>query len=80
MEILLFGITRDIVGKGSLSWPSERSRPQNVGALRKELTTWYPELGKLTSLGIAVNNEYAQDGDALDHAVEIALIPPVSGG
>jgi len=40
----------------------------------------YPELGKLSSLAIAVNNSYAQDEEEINSYDEIALIPPVSGG
>lgn len=84
MTILLFGVTKDIVGSPSLSIPSSsvtgRKLPGNVKELRDFLGKAYPELGKLSSLAIAVNNSYAKDDTEINSYDEIALIPPVSGG
>ena len=84
MTILLFGVTKDIVGSPSLSIPTSsitgRSIPKTVKELRVFLGKAYPELGKLSSLAIAVNNSYAQDEEEINSYDEIALIPPVSGG
>jgi molybdopterin converting factor subunit 1 len=52
----------------------------SVGDLRNTLATQYPDLKKLKSLFIAVNQEYASDEAPLHETDEIALIPPVSGG
>ncbi|MBS7566229.1 molybdopterin converting factor subunit 1 [Mucilaginibacter sp. Bleaf8] len=79
MEILLFGITREIVGKQKLPVPAD----QNITTV-KALKTWlgqqYPAMQSLSSLLVAVDSEYAQDDDVLNGENEIALIPPVSGG
>ena len=81
MTVLLFGITRDIVGEGSLLIADAKSlRVQTVGDLKAQLITDYPELGKLSSLAVAVNQHYASDSDPVKASDEIALIPPVSGG
>ena len=84
MNILLFGVTKDIIGSPSLSIPtssfSGRPSPKTVGELRSFLTNAYPELQKLSSLAIAVNNSYAHDEKEINSFDEIALIPPVSGG
>lgn len=81
MTILLFGITKDIVGSSSLSMPvSETAQLQTVGELKMHLCSAYPALKKLSSLAIAVNNEYADENEPIDNFDEIALIPPVSGG
>lgn len=81
MTILLYGITKDIVGSGSLSMPmSGTGQLRTVGALRSYLSKTYPDLSKLSSLAVAVNNSYADDSVAISHFDEIALIPPVSGG
>ena len=84
MTILLFGVTKDIIGSPSLSIPDldipETNWPKNVGQLRSLLGDTYPELKKLSSLAIAVNNSYAEDADEVNSNDEIALIPPVSGG
>ena len=84
MNILLFGITRDIVGERSIKLPLAQDEtatvPKFVWELRQVLHVFYPELSKLSSLAIAVNNSYASDNDEIDSNDEIALIPPVSGG
>jgi molybdopterin synthase sulfur carrier subunit len=79
MEILLFGITREIVGKTTLSVPANQNIT-NVKALKAWLGQQYPAMQNLSSLAVAVDSEYAQDEDALNGDNEIALIPPVSGG
>jgi molybdopterin synthase sulfur carrier subunit len=84
MTILLFGVTKDIIGSPSLSIPSAsltgKKLPKNVGELRTFLGNAFPELEKLSSLAIAVNNSYAEDAMEINSYDEIALIPPVSGG
>ncbi len=81
MNILLFGITKDIVGDATLSLSSsEASGVQTVGQLRKFLKGAYPQMARLSSLAVAVNSEYAEDEKEIRETDEIALIPPVSGG
>jgi len=81
MTVLLFGVTRDIVGKGSLSIPvSGAGGLETVGELKAYLKNTYPSLGELSSLAVAVNKSYALDTDPIGLSDEIALIPPVSGG
>lgn len=81
MTVLLFGVTRDIVGNASLSIPvSKAGDLGTVGALKAYLKDIYPSLGELSSLAVAVNKSYAFDSDPVGQNDEIALIPPVSGG
>lgn len=84
MTVLLFGVTKDIVGSPSLSIPTssitKRNVPKTVGELRQFLGKSYPELNNLSSLAVAVNNSYAKDEKEINSYDEIALIPPVSGG
>ena len=81
MKILLFGITRDIVGSSELELSKKASDPLGtVDALKQFLINEYPALNNLSSLAIAVNNEYAQENGEIRPQDEIALIPPVSGG
>jgi molybdopterin synthase sulfur carrier subunit len=80
MNILLFGITKDIIGSPSLSIPIATFSGKTVGELRSYLCKAYPDLKKLSSLAIAVNNNYAEDEKEINSFDEIALIPPVSGG
>ena len=77
MEILTFGITREIVGASKLVVQEQFG---SVGALRNHLLKKYPKLAKLNSLAIAVNETYAEDSDVLNGNEVVALIPPVSGG
>ncbi|MCJ8210053.1 molybdopterin converting factor subunit 1 [Mucilaginibacter sp. RS28] len=79
MEILLFGITRDITGQQRLNVPADQNIV-TVKGLKQWLVEQYPAIGKLSSLAVAVNNTYAEDEDNLTPESEIALIPPVSGG
>ncbi len=78
ISVLLFGITRELVGQSKLTCPL----PPNarVGDLLDALKTQYPRLRELKSLLVAVNNEYADADTSITAADEIALIPPVSGG
>ncbi len=79
MEILLFGITREIVGKSTLTVHSDE-KLETVGQLKTWLGEQYPAIKKLSSLAVAVDSEYADDTQALAPGQEVALIPPVSGG
>ncbi len=78
LTVLLFGITRDIVGQSSLSLPMPADG--TVGGLFATLRARYPALAALRSLAVAVNSEYAFETDPLHPHDEIALIPPVAGG
>ena len=78
LDILLFGIARDIVGGASLAIEVEEKT--TVEALMKHLHQTYPDFDKLASLMIAVNSDYAKGEMILKENDEIALIPPVSGG
>ncbi len=80
MEVLLFGIAKDIVGKSQLRFEKTKKVPSSVSELKKIISDSYPEFSKLSSLAIAVNSEYADDDMQLDRNDEIAIIPPVSGG
>ena len=78
LKLLLFGITRDIVGESLLV--VEVPAPVTASQLLEDMQQRYPALGDLRSLLLAVNNEYGQSEQLLDENDEIALIPPVSGG
>ncbi|GAB2683333.1 molybdopterin converting factor subunit 1 [Mucilaginibacter koreensis] len=79
MNILLFGITREIIGKQTLTVP-ETEPIHTVAELKSWLQNQYPALKQLSSLAIAVDSAYAENEDVLTTDSEIALIPPVSGG
>ena len=80
MTILLFGATKDIIGTPTLSVPtaslSGKKIPNTAGELKKFLENTYPELKSIPQVTIAVNQNYASDGDKINSYDEIALIPP----
>ncbi len=78
LTILAFGITKDIVGSRTI----DLELPENatVNELKQTLTNQFPKFGDLSSLRIAVNNEYGNTNVVLKENDEVALIPPVSGG
>ncbi len=81
MEVLLFGVTKDIIGSALLNVPETAAqRISNVGHLKAYLLELYPQLSGVASLAVAVNSEYAADDIKIHRTDEIALIPPVSGG
>lgn len=80
MEVLLFGIAKDIVGESSFRFSEDELVPASVSELKDKLKSTFPEFRKLSSLAVAVNSVYAEDGDRLKEGDEVAIIPPVSGG
>ncbi len=78
VEITLFGITKEIIGRNTLSLDLQED--SKVAQVMEKLYADYPQLKNLKSLLIAVNSEYAEDEQVLNEKDEIALIPPVSGG
>ena len=78
VKIALFGITKEIIGASKLNY--QLSETADVNQLLNSLKTDYPALQKLTSLMIAVNDDYATPEQTLSAHDEIALIPPVCGG
>ena len=77
VQVLGFGIAKDIFGKSILNIEMQSN---TIADLKGMLETNYPELKKLSSYMIAVNNEYASHQLVLKEGDEIAIIPPVSGG
>ena len=76
--VLLFGISRDIVGSKSIQIDFEGE--VRVKDLMNKMKENYPKFKELSSLLVAVNDEYSSDERILSGNEEIALIPPVSGG
>ncbi len=80
MNILLFGIAKDIVGQSILQVENGMQIPKTVGELKNYIIEQYPKFEELSSLAIAVNSNYASDAMKVNDGDEIAIIPPVSGG
>jgi len=78
LQILLFGITTDLVGTSSLALTLKEQ--STVADLKTALTTDYTSLKKLKSYAVAVNETYADDDVVLKPNDVVAIIPPVSGG
>ena len=78
VTILAFGIAKDIFGASELSIQIDTDA--TVFNLRSALEQAYPQLKKLATYRVALNNEYAQDCNVIGDRDEIAIIPPVSGG
>jgi molybdopterin synthase catalytic subunit len=78
VTVLFFAIARESAGTGEVSLPEA---PASVSALRALLAARYPGLARvLPRCRLAVNQEFASDGDAIPEGAEVAVIPPVSGG
>ena len=78
IEILLFGILRDVVGENKLSkeFPSDTT----IENLRRYLLDAYPDLQQYKNYSIAVNEAYTENTYEIKENDIVALIPPVSGG
>jgi molybdopterin converting factor small subunit len=78
LTIQAFGIAKDILGdrKTSLSINDGATVADLLALLNQE----YPAFQKLTSLAVALNEEYAEKEAVLSPADTIVLVPPVSGG
>ncbi len=80
MDVLLFGIAKDIVGKSEYQVPTDENIPKSVKEIKDYMVKKFPDFGKLSSFAVAVNSEYAEDDVLLTRNDEVAIIPPVSGG
>lgn len=78
VNVLLFGITRDITGQTAIRHPL--APDARVSDLLAQLHSQYPRLAEIRALLVAVNGEYAEPDTLIQSTDEIALIPPVSGG
>ena len=78
IELLLFGIVKDVIGKSSM----QLQTPENttIANFRAFLLEEYPKLKAYKSFSIAVNETYVDDNHQLKENDVVALIPPVNGG
>jgi MoaE-MoaD fusion protein len=79
IRVLLFGVLKDAAGRSSevISLPEHATAENVLRHYEKVLTN-----GKalLSSVAVAVNQEYAPPECRLQAGDEVALLPPVSGG
>jgi molybdopterin converting factor small subunit len=78
IKLIAFGITKQILGNRSIQYTLEA--PYTVDHLLRSLEKTYPQLAGLSSLRVAVNDEYVSTSKDLKAVDEVVLIPPVSGG
>ncbi len=78
VNLKLFGITREIFGTSEQSISLDAK--VSVREFLDSLKTKHSALAELSSILVAVNNEYAESDMILAENDEVALIPPVSGG
>jgi molybdopterin synthase sulfur carrier subunit len=80
VQVLYFAALAELAGlsEESLALPEA---VRTVGDFVLHLQSVRPQLnGKMASVRIALDEEFARDSDLLGQAQTIALIPPVAGG
>ena len=77
-HILLFGICRDLLKSSTIS--IEKEGKVTVEELLQTVRSVHPALEKLPSLRLAAEHRFPEPDFILSESMEIALIPPVSGG
>ena len=76
--LLLFGICRDLLKKDQITLEIEgQVDAQGLLTLAKNQ---FPELQNLPSLRLAADHHFPKPDFIVEEHMEIALIPPVSGG
>lgn len=79
IRLLCFAGLREILGRAELQLDLEDGT--TVGGLKATLEQRWPALaGRMSTVRVAAGHEFLRDGDPLPANVELALIPPVSGG
>ena len=77
ISVKLFGIAKEIVGSSTINIEQDLS---TVEDLLSYLKSEYPRFKDLTSLLVAINDEYANTSTIINSNDQVAIIPPVSGG
>jgi molybdopterin synthase sulfur carrier subunit len=83
MRVLYFALLRERVGvpEESVTPPDEvRTVAELVAWLRSRSPQHDAALADPAMVRVAVNQDYAQPGDAVQPGDEIAFFPPVTGG
>jgi molybdopterin synthase sulfur carrier subunit len=76
--LLLFGICRDLLKKDQIS--IETQELVDASMLLDITKNTYPALSNLPSLRLAADHHFPKSDFIIEERMEIALIPPVSGG
>lgn len=79
VQVLFFGVLKDVLGRAT-----DTLSLDETATAGDVLSHYEPNLrhldGKLSSIAISVNQEYASPETRLKAGDEVALLPPVSGG
>lgn len=75
IQIKAFGMVAEKIGAATL----ELENPGSTAALKDQLFSKYPEL-KNIKFGLALDKKMIQSDVEISDGVEIALLPPFSGG
>jgi molybdopterin converting factor subunit 1 len=78
VTVLGFGLVQEIFENSSTM--VDLPDAPTTGNLRTLLESRFPDLKKIGSYMIAVNQSYAEDHVPISGKDEIAIIPPLSGG
>jgi molybdopterin converting factor subunit 1 len=79
LTVRLFARARDLAGADAVS--VELPAGATAADLRRRLAAQCPRLAPLLERSaLAVDDEFAEEAQALREGSEIALLPPVSGG
>jgi molybdopterin converting factor subunit 1 len=79
VRVRLFAVARELAGTESLV--VDVPDPATVAQLRRALADAMPALGPVVPhVLFAVGSQYVSDQHVLSTGVEVACIPPVSGG
>ena len=79
LTVSLFARARDLAGADAVS--VELPAGATAADLRRRLAAQCPRLAPLLERSaLAVDDEFAEEAQALREGSEIALLPPVSGG
>ncbi len=79
IDVKLFAVAKQLAGRPVAA--VVLAEPATVADLRRELARQVPELAAIVGPSLfAVGAEYASDATAIVPGVEVACIPPVSGG
>ena len=78
-RVLLFASAKESVGQDYVDL--DLGGDSTVADLRKQLVASYPVLSALVARShVAVDQQFAPEDQPIADAMEVALIPPVSGG
>jgi molybdopterin synthase catalytic subunit len=80
IKILFFATLRDLAGTRDLTLHFSPEQI-TVADLRRDLSERYPNMEEnVKAASVAINEEFAFDGEHIKDGDEVALFPPVSGG